>query len=74
LTGVVIRLGSEASDNSNDLLDMTRSSKMSDPALDVEGSYFAPGAGVTITQRWEDGISASVSVSFGSGDLRKGRQ
>jgi hypothetical protein len=67
LNGVVIHTGSELSDNSSDLLDMTpTTAPMSDPALTVGKTFTDPDAGVTIETTWASSTSASVGVTFGA--------
>ena len=67
LNGVVIHTGSELSDNSSDLLDMTpATASSSDPALAVGQSFNDPDAEVTIEAVWASSTSASVRVTFGT--------
>ncbi|HET7873904.1 MAG TPA: NEW3 domain-containing protein [Methylomirabilota bacterium] len=64
LNGVVIHLGTDASGNTNYLLDMTpATASWSDPALDVSLSFNDPNAGVTVTPLSVNGGSATVSVT-----------
>ncbi|MBI3302907.1 MAG: peptidase M11 [Deltaproteobacteria bacterium] len=70
LNGVVIRLGSESSANSSDLLDMTPAASpwwvdWDDPALVAGQSFSDPDTGVTILTLWANNTGAAVSVTFG---------
>jgi hypothetical protein len=66
LSGVLIHIGTEGSDNSSYLLDMTpKTSSWFDPALDVGKSFSDADAQVTITPLLVSSTGASVSVTFG---------
>jgi hypothetical protein len=68
MNGVLVRLGTESSGNTSDLLDMTpETSSWSDPALTLGKAYSDPDAGVTFSVLAVDTTGASVSVTFSGG-------
>ncbi|GAB3114822.1 hypothetical protein GCM10027217_46400 [Pseudomaricurvus hydrocarbonicus] len=68
LNGIIVRLGSESSTNSSNLLDMTPNSDpvwdFFDAALEVGQSYTDPLSGVTISTLYADSQSVQISVEF----------